>query len=126
MYLSIARFAVPLVTALIISFNGLSTAHAADEVNVYSYRKPQLIEPMFDRFSDNTGIKVNAVFAEKGMLERLKSEGRNSPADLIFTVDIGRLTDFKEAGLTQPADSDRHPTKASLPRPATLRITGLV
>ena len=71
------------------------------EVNVYSYRKPQLIQPMFDAFTADSGIKVNAVYARKGMLERLRSEGANSPADLVFTVDIGRLSDLKNAGLTQ-------------------------
>ena len=70
-----------------------SAAHAADEVNVYSYRQPFLIQPMFDAFTRETGIKVNVVFGEKGLVERLKAEGRNSPADLIFTVDIGRLAD---------------------------------
>ena len=76
-----------------------------DEVNVYSYRKPQLIDPLLDAFTQQTGIRVNLVFAKKGLLERLKSEGRNSPADLVFTADIGRLTDIQRAGLTQPVDS---------------------
>ena len=80
-------------------------ASAAGEVNIYSYRKPQLVKPMFDQFSEKTGIKVNAVFAKKGMLQRVKSEGRNSPADLIFTTDIGRLSDFKNAELTQTVES---------------------
>ncbi|HCX86577.1 MAG TPA: iron ABC transporter substrate-binding protein [Gammaproteobacteria bacterium] len=71
------------------------------EINVYSYRKPQLIDPMFAVFTEQTSIRVNSVFAKKGMLERLKSEGRNTPADLVFTVDIGRLSDIKDAGLTQ-------------------------
>ena len=101
---AVTRFTSVMAMALAIGL--LPAVHAAQEVNVYSYRKPQLIKPMFERFSANTGIRVNAVFAEKGMLERLKSEGRNSPADLIFTVDIGRLTDFKEAGLTQPIESE--------------------
>lgn len=78
---------------------------ATDEVNVYSYRKPQLIDPLFEVFTQQTGIKVNSVFAKKGLLERLKSEGRNSPADLVFTTDIGRLTDIQRAGLTQSVDS---------------------
>ncbi len=92
--------------AIVFTISGFASfSSIANEVNVYSYREPQLIKPMFDQFSAETGIKVNAVFAKKGMLERLKSEGRNSPADLIFTVDIGRLSDFKNAGLTQPAVS---------------------
>lgn len=80
----------------------LSAQAQAAEVNVYSYRQPFLIQPMFDAFTRETGIDVNVVFAKKGLAERLKQEGANSPADLIFTVDISRLKDVKEAGLTQP------------------------
>ena len=77
----------------------------AAEVNVYSYRQPHLIQPMFAVFTQETGIAVNAVYAKTGMLERLRSEGRNSPADLVFTVDIGRLADTVSAGLTQSVES---------------------
>ena len=83
----------------------VSTVNAADEVNVYSYRQPFLIKPIFDAFTRDTGIKVNTVFAKKGLVERLKLEGENSPADLIFTVDIGRLDDALKAGVTQSVDS---------------------
>jgi len=78
---------------------------AAEEVNVYSYRQPFLIKPIFDQFKKETGIEVNTVFAKKGLVERLQSEGRNSPADLIFTVDIGNLSNAVEAKLTQSVDS---------------------
>ena len=77
----------------------------AGEVNVYSYRQPFLIQPMFDAFTRDTGVKVNIVFAKKGLVERLKREGANSPADLIFTVDIGRLSDAHEAGVTQSVET---------------------
>ena len=60
---------------------------------------------MFAVFTQETGIAVNAVYAKTGMLERLRSEGRNSLADLVFTVDIGRLTDTVSAGLTRPVES---------------------
>ncbi len=82
------------------------TSLAAEQVNVYSYRQPALIKPMLDVFTDQTGIEVNLVYAKKGMLQRLKHEGRNTPADLIFTVDIGRLADIKAAGLTQSVVSE--------------------
>lgn len=75
------------------------------EVNVYSYRKPDLVAPLFKAFTDDSGIQVNVVSAQKGLVERLRREGRNSPADLIFTVDIGRLSDAREAALTQPVQS---------------------
>ena len=76
-----------------------------ESVNIYSYRKPQLINPMLEAFTEKTGIEVNSIYAKKGMLERIKNEGRNSPADVILTVDIGRLTDLKNAGLTQKVSS---------------------
>ncbi len=75
------------------------------EVNVYSYRQPFLVQPLFDAFTDRTGVKVNVLFAKKGLVERLKQEGANSPADLIFTVDIGRLSEVYDADLTQPVAS---------------------
>ena len=90
---------------LVTFFSTFAAPIYSKEVNVYSYRKPHLIKPMFDVFTERTGIKVNSIFIGKGMLERMKSEDRNSPADLIFTVDIGKLTDFKKAGLMQPVES---------------------
>ncbi len=80
---------------------------AMEEVNVYSYRQPFLITPMFDAFTRDTGIQVNVVFAKKGLLERLRREGRNSPADLIFTVDIGRLNDLVDADLVQSINTGK-------------------
>ena len=68
-----------------------------DELNIYSYRQPFLIRPLMDAFTEGTGTQVNIVYAKKGMLERIKSEGPNSPADLVLTVDIGRLNDMVEA-----------------------------
>ena len=84
-------------TALLAS----SAVWADGEVNVYSYRQPFLVEPLFDAFTKETGIDVNVVFDDKGLIERLKQEGRNSPADLIVTVDIGRLQEAVDAGVTQ-------------------------
>jgi iron(III) transport system substrate-binding protein len=83
-----------------------STANAAEEVNVYSYRQPTLIEPLFAGFTEETGIKVNVVFAKKGLAERLVNEGANSPADLVFTVDIGRLNEVVEKGVVQAVQSE--------------------
>jgi iron(III) transport system substrate-binding protein len=75
------------------------------EVNVYSYRQPYLIDPLFKKFTDETGIKVNVIFAEKGLIERMAAEGRNSPADLLLTVDVGNLMQAKEAGVGQVVHS---------------------
>lgn len=78
----------------------------AEEVNVYSYRQPELIKPLMDAFSAETGITVNVAFLKQGMIERLRAEGDRSPADLIFTVDIGRLAGVVNAELTQPVLSE--------------------
>ena len=78
----------------------------AEEVNVYSYRQPDLIAPLTEAFTEETGIAVNTVFLKKGLVERLKAEGELSPADLIFTVDISRLLSAVDAGVTQPVSSD--------------------
>lgn len=78
----------------------------ADEVNVYSYRQPELIKPLTDAFTEETGIKVNVAYLKKGMVERLQAEGKRSPADLVFTVDISRLAAVVDGGVTQPVESD--------------------
>ena len=77
----------------------------ADEVSVYSHRQPELIQPLADAFTAETGIDVNIAFVDKGMAERLIAEGSRSPADLVLTVDIARLTQIVEAGVTQPVES---------------------
>lgn len=78
----------------------------ADEVNIYSYRQPELIQPILDAFTEETGIKTNVAFVDKGLVERLKAEGRRSPADIILTTDISRLSEAKNEGVTQAVDSD--------------------
>lgn len=96
-----------LAAAAAVSGFSASTLAAAKEVNLYSYRQEKLIRPILDDFEKDTGIKVNVVFAKKGMLERLKSEGMNSPADAVLTVDISRLMAHKTAGVLQAVSSDK-------------------
>ena len=83
-----------------------SMSFAAEEVNVYSYRQPFLIEPMMKEFTAETGIKVNILFAKKGLIERIKREGKLSTADLMLTSDFSRLALFTEDGLAQSVESD--------------------
>ena len=83
----------------------LSSAAEAEDVNVYSYRQPELIKPLTDAFTEKTGIKVNAAYLKKGMVERMKAEGKRSPVDVMLTVDISRLAALLDAGLTQPVES---------------------
>jgi iron(III) transport system substrate-binding protein len=78
-----------------------SGASAQDMLNIYTSREPGLIKPLLDEFTKETGIKVNTVFMSNGLEERVRTEGANSPADLILTVDIGRLQQAKDYGITQ-------------------------
>jgi iron(III) transport system substrate-binding protein len=80
-------------------------AHANGEVNVYTYREAKLIQPLFEAFTKDTGIKVNVVSASSGLEQRIATEGTNSPADVLLTVDIGRLQDAVTAGIAQPIKS---------------------
>jgi iron(III) transport system substrate-binding protein len=79
-----------------------TSALADGTVNIYTYRQPELIQPVLDAFTAETGIKTEVLFLDKGLEERVAAEGENSPADVIMTVDIARLTAAKEKGITQP------------------------
>ncbi len=86
-----------------------SSPQAADRnvVNIYSYRQEILVRPLLDRFTEVTGIEVRLVSGKADvLLQRLKSEGRNSPADLLLTADAGRLHRALEAGVLQPVHSE--------------------
>ncbi len=70
-------------------------------VNIYSYRQPELVAPLLEEFTKQTGIKTKLLYINKGLLERVRAEGVNSPVDVILTTDISRLVELKKAGLTQ-------------------------
>ena len=79
---------------------------AAADVNIYSYRQEHLIRPLLMAFTLETGIEVKLLTGKAdALLERLKSEGHNSPADLLVTTDVGRMIRAKDAGVLQPATS---------------------
>ena len=81
--------------------------HAA-EINVYSHRHYDSDAVLFEKFTKETGIKVNVVKGSADQLiQRLISEGKNSPADILLTVDAGRLHRAKEAGILQPVKSKK-------------------
>lgn len=91
--------------ALLLSAIAARPAGAAESVNIYSYREPKLVEPLLKAFTDKTGIKANIVFANSGLIERLATEGRNSPADILLTNEFGLLTQAVTAGVTAPVKS---------------------
>ncbi|ASQ15695.1 extracellular solute-binding protein [Enterobacter cloacae] len=95
---------ITLASALIVpaSFSAL----ASNDLTLYTTREPSLIQPLLDSWSKSSGIKVNTVYIKDGMLERVKAEGQNSPADLLMAVDVSNLVDLAEAGVTQPVESE--------------------
>ena len=79
----------------------------AKEINIYSHRQPFLINPFLDLFTKETGIKTNVIYSKKGLAQRLKAEGENSPADVILTVDIARLYIYDDNDLLAPVKSEK-------------------
>ncbi|WEM42678.1 Fe(3+) ABC transporter substrate-binding protein [Photobacterium sp. DA100] len=94
-----------LASAILVGLAAPQAAIAAEEVNVYSYRQPFLVEPMFKEFTAETGIKVNVKFAKEGLAEKLQQEGQYSPADVVLTTDISRLVELSDKELVQAVDS---------------------
>ncbi|MGF1727420.1 Fe(3+) ABC transporter substrate-binding protein [Photobacterium nomapromontoriensis] len=94
-----------LASAIMFGLAAPQAVMAAEEVNVYSYRQPFLVEPMFKEFTAETGIKVNVKFAKQGLAEKLEQEGKYSPADVVLTTDISRLVELSDKDLVQPVDS---------------------
>ena len=110
-----------LASSVCLALAAVSTAARAEGVvNVYSYRQPALIDPLFEAFTRKTGITVRTVFAENGLVERLAQEGRNSPADVLLSADVGRLVEAVSRDLAQPVQSQAITGKI----PATLRDAG--
>ncbi|WP_237059992.1 Fe(3+) ABC transporter substrate-binding protein [Microbulbifer sediminum] len=101
----IARIFCRLSTAAVALGVAMGSA-AAEQVNIYSYRQPFLIEPVLDKFTEETGIETRVVYASKGLNERLQREGRNSPADLVLTSNTSNLMELVDKGLTQAVDSE--------------------
>ncbi len=79
---------------------------AAADVNIYTTRQPELIQPVMDAFTAETGIAVNLAYVKDGIVERLQAEGARSPADLVMTVDIANLQKIVDGGVIQAVDSD--------------------
>ena len=113
--ISILRMIIIPCLALLVLFSGACASGAdssekakekKEEVVVYSSRIEELIKPAFDAFTKETGIKVKYTTGkEEELLQRLKAEGENSPADILITVDAGNLWRAAEDGVFQPTES---------------------
>ena len=93
---TILVFAVAIGSALV-----TPSSATENEVNVYSYREPDRIEPLLRSFHAATGIRVKTTFAPQGLIERIIGEGQKSPADVLLTDDFAPLLDARRRGLTQ-------------------------
>jgi iron(III) transport system substrate-binding protein len=94
------------LSVLCVAALGTPALAQGGEVNVYSYREQKLIHPLLDAFTKDTEIKVNVISASSGLEQRIKTEGEHSPADLLLSVDIARLQDAENLGITQPITSE--------------------
>lgn len=104
LFSGLATFSTLATVTSVITF---SSQAAAAQVNVYSARQEELIKPVLDKFSAETGIQVNLITGKPDeLISRMASEGRNSPADVLISTDVGRLYRAQSQGLLQPITSD--------------------
>ena len=104
----------------ILTFSAVSAFAQDKSLNLYSARHYQTDEALYANFTRQTGIKINRIEAkEDELLERIRNEGANSPADIFFTVDAARLAKADELGLFAPVKSkvleDRIPANLRSP-----------
>lgn len=98
---------IPAIVATLAVLIPVAGSAAEGEVNVYSARHYDTDQALFEEFTAATGIEVNLIEGEADQLiERIKAEGRNSPADVLITVDAGRLHRAEEAGVLAPVESE--------------------
>lgn len=97
-----------IISASLFASGNSETKKEAGVVNVYTHRHYDTDKELFKEFTAQTGIEVNVVKAKADQLiERLKNEGENTPADVLITVDAGRLYKAKSLGLLQAVDSEK-------------------
>ena len=99
------RYFIFIITMILASCS--TQKEESNEVNLYSQRHYSVDELQYKNFTEKTGIKVNVVKANADeLIERLKNEGENSPADLFVTVDAGKLYNARESGVLQKIPSE--------------------
>lgn len=104
LFSGLATFSTLATVTSVMTFSSQATAA---EVNVYSARQEELIKPVLDKFSAATGIQVNLITGKPDeLISRMASEGRNSPADVLISTDVGRLYRAQSQGLLQPISSE--------------------
>lgn len=111
----VTRAALRLAAGVAALLGGALAPAGAAEVNIYTTREPGLIRPLLAAFTEATGVKVNTVFVQAGLADRVLAEGRNSPADVLMTVDIGELLNLVARDTAQPVRSPA--LDAAIPAP---------
>lgn len=107
-----ALVAITLLTALVSCKESAKNENPKESeeskvVNVYTHRHYEADQQLFKIFEDQTGIKVNVINSNADeLIQKMSMEGKQSPADVLITVDAGRLTRAKDQGLLQPIESD--------------------
>ncbi len=100
-------FGVVWVLFVFLAVTSFAGEETQQEVVVYSARMEQLIKPVFDAYTQATGVKIKFITDGEGpLMERLKAEGANTPADLFITVDAGNLWQAAQQGLLKPVQSE--------------------
>ena len=95
-----------LLSAACIALASISALASADTVTVYSARNEQLLKPLLDRYSKETGTEIRLMTANEGaLLARLNAEGASTPADVLITVDAGNLWLAAQQGQLRPLNS---------------------
>ena len=98
------RFIAPICALLCIT---PLQASIAENLNIYTHRQPALLEPILEAYTKKTGTTFSTVYAPKGLVQRLQSEGDATPADMVITVDINRVHELSETGLLAPLSSSK-------------------
>ncbi len=94
------------LVTLVLVFQAVSVLYAS-EVVVYSARKEHLIKPLFDAYTKETGVKIRYLTDKAGpLMEKIRAEGKNTPADLLITVDAGNLWYAAKSGILQSVSSE--------------------
>lgn len=89
-----------------LTLSAMTLPALAEEVTVYSARNEQLIKPLFDAYTRETGVTIKFITDKEGpLMARLKAEGKNTPADVLLTVDAGNLWQAADEGLLRPIKS---------------------
>jgi iron(III) transport system substrate-binding protein len=100
------KFLVVMALAAVMMLQAVAWA-SADELVVYTARKEHLVKPLFDAYTKKTGVEIKYVTDKAGaLLQRLKAEGTNTPADILITVDAGNLWHAANVGLLEPVKSE--------------------